>query len=193
MKFTAFEYRERREELPHPITASGKLKGQNRECKHFVPQLIQAAGVQMNMARLKNGAGAFLLLLALLGLAAAAQTTADADGDGEALPPVAITHGPVVENVNVNTAIIAWSTNVNAGTTLRYGTDANHLDQTASMPWGGFTHRVYLKGLQPATKYFFQAESAKAQGTGTTATAQVMSFETKAAPATGTQSDSNHP
>jgi len=47
------------------------------------------------------------------------------------------------------------------------------------MPWGGFTHRVYLKNLQPGTKYFFQAESSKAQGTGTSAMADVMSFETR--------------
>jgi hypothetical protein len=98
-----------------------------------------------------------------------------------------------VENVTATTAIIAWSTNVNSGTTLRYGTDPNHLEQSAGMPWGGFTHRVYLKGLQPATKYFFQAESAKAQGTGTMATAQVMSFETKPTPDAGKPSDPDKP
>ncbi len=143
------------------------------------------------MASLKNASGALALLLALLG-AAAAQTTS-AESNNEALPPVAITHGPVVENVTATTAIIAWSTNVNSGTTLRYGTDPNHLEQSAGMPWGGFTHRVYLKGLQPATKYFFQAESAKAQGTGTTATAQVMSFETTPTPDAGKPSDPDKP
>jgi phosphodiesterase/alkaline phosphatase D-like protein len=143
------------------------------------------------MPYLKSASGAVVLLLALLGLAAA--HTASADPDSEVLPPVAITHGPIVENVTAETAIIAWSTNVNSGTTLRYGTDPDHLDQTASMPWGGFTHRVYLKGLQPATKYFFQAESSKAQGTGTTATAQVMSFETKATADAGKPSDPDRP
>jgi hypothetical protein len=151
--------------------------------KLLSPQLIQPAGVQVNMANAKNGFRSLVLVVSLLGLAAA--QTPSAVSDGEALPPVAITHGPVVESVAASTAIIAWSTNVNSGTTLRYGTDPNHLDQTASMPWGGFTHRVYLKGLQPATKYFFQAESAKAQGTGTSATAQVMSFETKESPVAG--------
>lgn len=143
------------------------------------------------MPYLKSASGAVVLLLALLGLAAA--HTASADPDSEVLPPVTITHGPIVENVTAETAIIAWSTNVNSGTTLRYGTDPDHLDQTASMPWGGFTHRVYLKGLQPATKYFFQAESAKAQGTGTSATAQVMSFETKATADAGKPSDPDKP
>ncbi|HEV8492062.1 MAG TPA: hypothetical protein VGR76_07315, partial [Candidatus Angelobacter sp.] len=35
---------------------------------------------------------------------------------------VQITHGPVVENVTDTTAEIAWSTNVNSGTALHYGT-----------------------------------------------------------------------
>jgi hypothetical protein len=155
-----------------------------------VPQLIQEAGVQVNMLSLKNALFALVLLLALLGLSAAQTASAD---PSEALPPVAITHGPLVENVTSTTAIIAWSTNVNSGTTLRYGTDPNHLDQTAGMPWGGFTHRVYLKGLQPATKYFFQAESAKAQGTGTTATAQLMWFQTRPMPNMVKPSDPDKP
>ena len=92
---------------------------------------------------------------------------------------VQITHGPVVENVTDTTAIIAWSTNVNAGTLLRYGTDPQHLDQTASMPWGGLTHRVNLKDLKPGTTYYFQAESNEGQGTGTSAQTTPASFQTK--------------
>jgi len=47
---------------------------------------------------------------------------------------VQITHGPVVENITDTTAEIAWSTNVNSGTSLHYGTDPTHLDQNAGMP-----------------------------------------------------------
>jgi len=130
----------------------------------------------MNMGMRNSKAVIAAILLGLLGFVGVyAQSSADADS----LPPVRITHGPVVESVTSSTAIIAWSTNVNSGTTLRYGTSANHLDQGAGMPWGGFTHRVYLKDLQPGTKYFFQAESGKAQGTGTSAIADVMAFETR--------------
>ncbi len=98
------------------------------------------------------------------------------------LPSVAveITQGPVVESVTDTTAVIAWSTNVNAGTVLHYGTDLNRLDQTAGMPWGGLTHRVNLKDLKPDTKYYFRAESPKGQGTGTSAAAPASSFRTKA-------------
>lgn len=120
--------------------------------------------------------GLAVILLGVFGLSGARGQSSD---DADSLPAVRITHGPVVENVTDTTATIAWSTNVNSGTTLRYGTAPNHLDQGAGMPWGGFTHRVYLKNLQPGTKYFFQAESGKAQGTGTSAIADVMSFETR--------------
>ncbi|HZE25402.1 MAG TPA: fibronectin type III domain-containing protein [Blattabacteriaceae bacterium] len=97
---------------------------------------------------------------------------------------VQITHGPVVENVTDTTVEIAWSTNVNSGTALHYGTDPSHLDQTAGMPWGGFTHRVFIKNLKPNTTYYFKAESGQAQGTGTLAQAAQASFQTKAAGAT---------
>ena len=94
---------------------------------------------------------------------------------------VQITNGPVVENVTDTTAEIAWSTNVNSGTALRYGTDPTNLDQTAGMPWGGFTHRVSIKNLKPNTTYYFRAESGQGQGTGTQAQTAQASFQTKAA------------
>src|SRR5215467_7304886 len=97
---------------------------------------------------------------------------------------VQITSGPVVENVTDTTAEIAWSTNVNSGTALHYGTDPTHLDQTAGMPWGGFTHRVLIKDLKPNTTYYFKAESGQGQGTGTMAAAAPASFQTKPAGST---------
>ncbi len=100
---------------------------------------------------------------------------------GTASNAVQITNGPVVEIVTDTTAQIAWSTNVNAGTTLRYGTDPSHLDQSAGMPWGGLTHRVTIKNLQPNTTYYFKAESAQGQGTGTLAETGQSSFQTKPA------------
>src|SRR3981081_1401515 len=57
---------------------------------------------------------------------------------------VQITHGPVVENVTAATGESRCAPNVNSGTALHYGTDPSHLDQTAGMPWGGFTHRVLI-------------------------------------------------
>jgi Purple acid Phosphatase, N-terminal domain len=94
---------------------------------------------------------------------------------------VLITNGPVVEHVTDTTAEIAWSTNVNSGTALHYGTDATHLDLTVGMPWGGFTHRVSIKNLKPNTTYYFKAESGQGQGTGTQAETAQASFQTKPA------------
>jgi phosphodiesterase/alkaline phosphatase D-like protein len=100
---------------------------------------------------------------------------------GTASNAVQITNGPVVETVTDTTAQIAWSTNVNAGTTLYYGTDPSHLDLAAGMPWGGLTHRVTLKDLKPNTTYYFRAESSQGQGTGTQAQTEQSSFQTKPA------------
>ena len=100
---------------------------------------------------------------------------------GTASNAVQITNGPVVENVTDATAEIAWSTNVNAGTTLHYGTDPSHLDLAAGMPWGGLTHRVTLKDLKPNTTYYFRAESSQGQGTGTQAQTEQASFQTRPA------------
>jgi hypothetical protein len=94
---------------------------------------------------------------------------------------VQITNGPVVENVTDTTAEIAWSTNVNAGTALQYGTDPSHLEQMAGMPWGGLTHRVFIKNLKPNTTYYFKAASGQGQGTGTQAQTAQASFQTKPA------------
>jgi len=94
---------------------------------------------------------------------------------------VRIVNGPVVEHVTDTTAEIAWSTNVNSSTALHYGTDPAHMDQIAGMPWGGLTHRVTIKGLQPNTTYYFKAESGQGQGSGTLAETGQASFQTRAA------------
>jgi hypothetical protein len=90
-----------------------------------------------------------------------------------------ITNGPVIEQVTDTTATIAWSTNVNAGTQLHYGVDAEKLDQATGMPWGGLTHRVELKDLRPGTQYYFRAESPHGQGSGVDARAPILSFRTR--------------
>lgn len=95
-----------------------------------------------------------------------------------------ITQGPKVEHVTADTAIIAWSTNVNAGSTVKYGTDANNLDKQAGAPWGGLTHRVTIKGLEPNKTYYFQVVSGEAQGSGARAMSDVVQFQTKAGQST---------
>jgi len=91
---------------------------------------------------------------------------------------VRITNGPHIESVTGDSAVIAWSTNVNASTVLRYGTSPAQLSLTAETPWGGLTHRVDLQGLQPNTTYYYDVESAQGQGTGTSALSKLNQFKT---------------
>ena len=64
---------------------------------------------------------------------------------------VQITHGPVVENVTDTTAEIAWSTNVNSGTALHYGTDPSASGPNRRHAVG----RVHSQGLdqEPEAEY----------------------------------------
>lgn len=97
---------------------------------------------------------------------------------------VQITNGPVIEHIDQNSAILAWSTNVPSSSIVRYGTNPQSLTQTAEAAWGaggtGSTHRVHLQGLQPNTRYWFRVESTQAQGTGTQAEAAGGQFMTLA-------------
>jgi phosphodiesterase/alkaline phosphatase D-like protein len=94
---------------------------------------------------------------------------------------IQITKGPVVEHTDANSAVIAWSTNVPSSTVVKYGTDQNNLTQTAQLPWGGLTHRVTIKSLDPGKTYFYQVQSGQAEGTGMGALGPVGTFSTKAA------------
>jgi phosphodiesterase/alkaline phosphatase D-like protein len=94
---------------------------------------------------------------------------------------VQITKGPVVEHSDASSAVIAWSTNVPASAVVKYGTDENNLTETAQAPWGGLTHRVTIKNLDPGKTYHFQVQSGQAEGTGTGALGPVGTFSTQAA------------
>jgi len=67
---------------------------------------------------------------------------------------VAITNGPNVTPQDTG-ATIAWSTNKNAPTFVRYGIDANNLDQKYWQAGGSKSHSVNLSNLQPGTLYYF--------------------------------------
>lgn len=91
-----------------------------------------------------------------------------------------ITNGPVVEKTDVDSAVVAWSTNTGGGTVVKYGTDPNNLSKTEAEPYAraGNTHRVELKNLQPNTTYYFKVVSAHGQGTGTEVESPVQQFTT---------------
>ncbi len=101
-------------------------------------------------------------------------------------PQLTITDGPRIEYVGPDKAEIAWTTSIGASTIVRYGTDPNHLDQTAESPYARgeaghhVTHRVKIHNLKPNTTYYFMVDSGQGQGTGTEVKSQVQSFTTKA-------------
>ena len=120
-----------------------------------------------------------LIATAGLALTLALVPAATAQAPAEASQALKITHGPTVEFVTANKAIIAWSTNVSSGTVVFYGQDANNLSQKAEAPWGALTHRVTLKNLQPNTTYYFKVDSSQGAGTGTQASSKLLQFQTK--------------
>ena len=93
---------------------------------------------------------------------------------------VVITNGPVLEQVAPDNAIIAWSTNVPSSTIVHYGSDMNVMGHVAEERWGGTTHRVLVKNLQPNTRYWFKVESSQAKGTGSAAQSLPVQFKTQA-------------
>ncbi|HLZ00508.1 MAG TPA: fibronectin type III domain-containing protein [Candidatus Angelobacter sp.] len=74
--------------------------------------------------------------------------------NGKALAKVTITNGPNVTPQDTS-ATIAWTTAKNAATFVRYGTDANNLDQKYWQAGGSKSHSVNLSNLQPGTLYYF--------------------------------------
>jgi phosphodiesterase/alkaline phosphatase D-like protein len=70
-----------------------------------------------------------------------------------------ITNGPVAEYVADSKATIGWSTHEpGAAMTIKYGTDRDHMDQTAQATPGsdGRNFHARLQGLTPETRYYFQ-------------------------------------
>src|SRR3954465_5076600 len=73
-----------------------------------------------------------------------------------------IVDGPRVESVTDNSAVIAWSTDVESSAVGHFGTDKANLDKKALDKWGGqkmgssVVHRVAVRDLKPNTKYFFE-------------------------------------
>jgi phosphodiesterase/alkaline phosphatase D-like protein len=92
---------------------------------------------------------------------------------------VEITKGPLVEHTGSTDAVIAWSTSASSSTDVMYGTDKHNLDKKASAPWGGLTHRVTLKNLEPGKTYYYQVTSENALGSGSAASGPIGQFTTK--------------
>ena len=115
----------------------------------------------------------------------------DRDRDNDAANPngnITITGGPNVAPSNTS-ATIHWTTSGRAATIVKYGTDANKLDEKSAQPGGARDHNVTLSNLSPGTKYFFAImtddNTVRQKGEFTTTGAASATAATAATPATG--------
>jgi phosphodiesterase/alkaline phosphatase D-like protein len=90
-----------------------------------------------------------------------------------------IVDGPVFEYLDSTSVEIAWTTNAQSSTLVRYGANPNDLRKTVEAPWGQATHRVTITGLEPNATYYFVVESGQASDSGTMAKSNEGSFRTE--------------
>jgi hypothetical protein len=111
---------------------------------------------------------------------------------GQTLGNITITDGPRVGPQDTN-ATIVWTTNKNASTYVRYGTDPNNLDQQYWRAGGETAHTAILSNLQPGTRYYFAVinygntvgTNGELQTTGGTEATTIVTPETSAAQTAG--------
>ena len=74
-----------------------------------------------------------------------------------------ITTGPILEEVTSDSAVIAWSTNMQGSTNVMYGSDPRNLSRLAEAPWGanGDTHRVKIQNLRRTRPIFSVSKLVK--------------------------------
>ena len=72
-----------------------------------------------------------------------------------------------VDGVTATTAVISWNTDEPSDTRLRYGTTTDYMFVEGDSK-DMLEHRIVLRGLTPATKYFFMAQSSDSHGNGPT-------------------------
>jgi len=115
-----------------------------------------------------------MMVMTLAVVYAAAATPPQAGQD------IRITNGPMLEEVNGNAVVIAWSTDVPSNSRVWYATDKNNLTHVAEAPANGTnTHRVRIDNLRPNTTYYFQVESSQRGGNrGQAESEGVLSFRT---------------
>jgi hypothetical protein len=113
---------------------------------------------------------------------------------GEPAEGVQILDGPTLESATEYSAIIRWTTTNSGGGSVKhygvvqYGTDPEHLSQTATSPnrrnknLPYMRYRVRVDGLQPGTTYYYTVDAVQGDGTGTGVKSTVNQFTTRPHP-----------
>ena len=102
---------------------------------------------------------------------------------------VQIRQEPTLETTTDTSAIVRWTTNNVAGTTVRYGVvhfgvDPRDLRQVAKSQnrWNtdlpSMTYRVYMDNLEPGLTYYYSVEFTDAHGTSQGIDSAVRQFTT---------------
>jgi hypothetical protein len=124
---------------------------------------------------------AVVFFIVLIAAAAGSLTASDrfAAGDqarvGENASRVRIVQAPTLESSTDTSAIVRWTTNSVAGTTVRYGVvhfgvDPRHLSQVAKSQnrWNrglpSMIYRVQVDNLEPGLTYYYSVETTDANG-----------------------------
>ena len=99
-----------------------------------------------------------LFLLIFLMCALAAAQTGTTTQNNSATASSQITNGPVAETVADSSATVGWSARSAGNMIIQYGTQRDHLTQTATATAGsdGRNYHAQLQGLSPSTRYYFQ-------------------------------------
>lgn len=72
-----------------------------------------------------------------------------------AFPAAYLTRGPYLQAGTPNSILIRWRTDAPVDSTVRFGTDPEHLAGLASDATPTTNHQVWLTGLRPDTKYYY--------------------------------------
>ena len=98
----------------------------------------------------------FLLFFLICALAAAQTGTKTQNNSGTSSQQ--ITNGPVAETVADSSATLGWSARSAGNMSIKYGTQRDHLTQTATATTSsdGRNYHAQLQGLSPSTRYYFQ-------------------------------------
>jgi hypothetical protein len=133
------------------------------------------------------------MVLAVAGLLSSTPAAAQLTPSAKKAAKVRITHGPEIERVDPDFAIITWTSNNPGGSpehfgVVRYGTDAKNLEQVAkshirlnpSHPQTVF--RVRMPGLKPQTTYYYTVDSMEANGKSDNVKSPVKKFTTPKTP-----------
>ena len=90
--------------------------------------------------------------------------------------PPQIVHGPIVQEVTRESAVVVWETDEDCDSVVRYGKTARLYDLEAGDPAMVMEHSITLSGLEPSTTYNFVVQSTDASGN--TVVSDEVTFET---------------